>query len=111
MDDNMSKVERTNKSSSVRLNRYTDDFKRQVMEVWHSGAYATIVECAKNYNINENRLYNWLHQAKKRHAADTPEKYSVNNQEVLNLKKELARARTELDILKKAAIYFANHAR
>ena len=106
MDNNMSKMENINKSSSMRVNRYTDDFKHQVMDVWHSGTYSTIVECAKSYNINENTLYNWLHQARK-----SPEHSSANNQEIVNLKKELARAKTELDILKKAAIYFANHAR
>lgn len=105
MGKNMSKIERPTESIVNRRNQYDDDFKQQVLGVWNSGTYATIVECAKSYNINENTLYNWLHRAGK-----TPEVVN-SNIEIVKLKKELSRTRMELDILKKAAIYFANHAR
>jgi transposase len=92
--------------SSVSGNRksYDAEFKKQILDVWNSGAYATVPECAKSYGLNENTLYNWIHKSK---ATPNPE----STPEVVKLKKELSRAKMELEILKKAAIYFANHAR
>jgi transposase len=106
MGKNVSKIEKVSESAVKSRKTYDADFKRQLLDVWNSGAYATIVECAKNYNINENTLYNWLHLDKK-----SPTVSSNNNIEIVNLKKELTKTKMELEILKKAAIYFANHAR
>jgi len=86
-------------------NTYDADFKRQVVDVWNSGIYSTVVECAKNYNINENTLHTWLHESRKNPAT------VETNSEIVNLKKELSKTKMELEILKKAAIYFANHAK
>ena len=92
--------------SSVSSNRksYDVEFRKQILEVWNSGAYTSAAECAKSYGLNENTLYNWIHKSK-----SVPN--TESNAEVVKLKKELARAKMELEILKKAAIYFANHAR
>ena len=94
-------------NSGVKRTRktYDEDFKRQVLEVWRSGAYATVAECAKSYDINENTLNNW----RNRDNIDPAE--VETNSEMQRLKKELAKAKMELEILKKAAIYFATHAR
>lgn len=105
MGKNVSKVIELNNSKNKPRNVYDADFKRQVVDVWHSGAYTTVVECAKSYNINENTLHTWLHESRK-----NPAIIEANN-EMINLKKELAKTKMELEILKKAAIYFANHAR
>ena len=94
-------------NSGVKRTRktYDEDFKRQVLEVWRSGAYATVAECAKSYDINENTLNNW----RNRDNIDPAE--VETNSEMQRLKKELAKAKMELEILKKAAIYFATHAK
>ena len=89
----------------MRLPWYDEDFKVKVLEVYKSGVYSSIAECARSYNLPENTLYTWLHKAKQ------DPKLIVSNTEVVALKKELAKAKMELEILKKAAIYFANHAR
>ena len=94
----------TNKMNVVTRKNYDLNFKKQVLEVWTSGTYATVTDCAKNYGLNENTLYNWIHKSKIAPKSDS-------NVEMTALKKELARAKMELEILKKAAIYFANHAR
>jgi transposase len=101
----MSEIKKIPELKNGRRIQYDEDFKRQVLEVWNSGIYATIVECAKSYNINENTLYNWLHRAGK------SQEVMGSNIEIVKLRKELSRAKMELDILKKAAIYFANHAK
>ena len=94
-------------TSGVKRTRktYDEDFKRQVLEVWRSGAYATVAECAKSYDINENTLNNW----RNRDNID-PAEVEINS-EMQRLKKELVKAKMELEILKKAAIYFATHAK
>lgn len=94
-------------NSGVKRTRktYDEDFKRQVLDVWRSGAYATVAECAKSYDINENTLNNW----RNRDNLDPAE--VETNSEMQRLKKELAKAKMELEILKKAAIYFATHAK
>lgn len=86
-------------------NQYTEDFKQQVVDVWRSGAYLTVAECARSYSLNTNTLHTWLHNARR-----DPVITETNN-EIMQLKKELSRTKMELEILKKAAIYFANHAR
>lgn len=101
----MSKVGNANKPKIQRRKKYDDDFKAQVLDVWHSGTYASVAECAKSYDINENTFNNWLH----RDSRDPV--IAENNIEIMSLKKELSRTKMELEILKKAAIYFANHAK
>jgi transposase len=93
-------VDETTKSRK----HYDADFKKQVIEICNSGTYASAAECARSYGINENTLHNWIHKSK------NPVVVSVDPEHV-KLKKENARLKMELDILKKAAIYFANHAR
>ena len=101
----MSKSGNVSKSEIKRRKTYDADFKRQVLEVWHSGTYATVAECARSYDINENTLNNWRNR-------DSKDPVIVeNNSEIMSLKKELAKTKMELEILKKAAIYFANHAK
>ncbi len=94
----------TNHASTENGRRsYDADFRKNVVDIWNSGSYETAAECARNYGINENTLYNWIHRSKKPSEVSDPE--------FIKLKKELAKTKMELEILKKAAIYFANHAR
>ena len=105
MDKKMSQTESINSGNQKSHTKYTADFKAQILEVWNSGTYSSIAECARSYKIPENTLYTWLNKANK-------DPILVNNDaEILSLKKELSRTKMELEILKKAAIYFANHAR
>lgn len=105
MDAKTAKLENIENSNDKPRNKYDPEFKRQVIDVWHSGAYATVVECAKSYGINDNTLHSWLHDARKSPII------TETNAEIIKLKKELSKTKMELEILKKAAIYFANHAR
>ena len=91
--------------SSVASRKYYDaDFKKQVIEVWNSGVYKTVVECANSYGIKESTLHTWLSRLN-----DSME--STISPEFVSLKKENARLRMELEILKKATLYFASLAR
>ncbi len=87
---------------------YPQDYRNQVVAVYKSGLYSTIEECAVAYGISSKTLYRWLDLQDKK---STPAAITAQQSEIADLKKELAKAKMENDILKKAAIYFANQAR
>lgn len=80
---------------------YTKEFKDQVIEVYNSGVYATMAECARSYKIPDKLFYQWLAASKKQ--ALPPEQAL----ELVKLRKDNKRLNQELAILKKAAAYFA----
>jgi len=84
------------------------EFKNQVIGVYKSGVYPNVPACAEAYGLSSKTLYRWLGEYEKSIA---PSVLSEQQAENANLRKELARAKMENDILKKAAIYFANQAR
>lgn len=86
--------------------RYSKEFRTQVLEVYRSGIYPSVSACAKAYDIKEMTFYQWL----RRESIVKPDK-TEQELELLQVKKELARAKLELDILKKATIYFASQAK
>jgi transposase len=85
----------------------TPEFRAQVIGVYKSGVYDSVLACAKAYGINSKTLHGWL---RKHDSITTPSAIALQNAELTALKKELAKAKMENEILKKAAIYFANQA-
>ena len=94
------------KEKNTQTNRtmYEPEFKDQVLEIWNNGIYKTVTECARNYGIKESTLHTWISKSKKPVEV-------IKDPEYLKLKKEYIRLKMELEILKKAAIYFASNAR
>jgi len=85
-------------------NNYTYEFKTQAISLVRD-AKRPAAEVSRELGINTNTLYNWLGSAEKGSSKQ------VSNDDILSenkrLKKELAQAQLERDILKKAAAYFA----
>lgn len=85
--------------------RYTDEFKiaavQQVVERGYS-----VAEVAKRLGTTTHSTYAW----KAKFGPDSAEhaEKSSTEKELKRLKKELKRVTEERDILKKAAVYFAN---
>ena len=101
-------VEHPNQAVTPRSKKeFTLEFKNQVMGVFKSGVYDSVPACAAAYGISSKTLYGWL---RKHNNNSTPTAISQQQAEIASLKKELARAKMENEILKKAAIYFANQA-
>ena len=77
--------------------RYTAEFKvealKQITERGHG-----VVEVSKRLGVSDKSLYKWLREA-------DLQKQPQSSKDVAALK----RATEERDILKKAAVYFANH--
>ena len=83
---------------------YTQEFKHQAISLVRE-ANRSAASIAKELDINVNTMYNWLGS-----ASNTGSNQLINKDsalEIKRLKKELAQAELERDILKKAAAYFA----
>lgn len=78
---------------------YNQEFKEKVIEICNSGTYSSIADCARAYQVPKKLLYYWLSQSKKQSI--------VQNPELASLRKENAKLKMELEILKKATVYFA----
>ena len=80
---------------------YTKDFKDQLVELYNSGIYESAAECARSYQVPERLLYQWLSANKKQ------SKPGDQSFELAKLKKENTQLKMELELLKKATVYFA----
>jgi transposase len=103
------------KKELVGNRQYTDEFKVEAVRLGESMGGN---QAAKRLGIPESSLWNWmrLSRAGKLKAAGTsaaPVKRSVTEVEAENarLRKELASAKLDLEIVKKAAAYFAKESR
>ena len=89
--------------------KYTKEFKLETVELVKSGG-KTIREIAKDLDLTESSLRNWVRQydvdAGAREGLSTQEK-----EELVRLRREVRQLRMERDILKKATAFFAkeNH--
>ena len=100
---------------SIANRQYTDEFKVEAVKLGQSIGGN---QAAKRLGIPDSSLWNWirLSRAGKLKAADAtgrPVKRSVSELEAENarLRRELAGAKLDLEIVKKAAAYFAKESR
>jgi transposase len=89
--------------------RYTDEFKRQAVELLETRDKPA-VELARELGVRQNQLYKWREELLKKDdqafkGSGRPPKDQQS--EMTRLKQENKRLKEELEILKKAAIYFA----
>ena len=87
---------------------FTTEFKHEsVRLVLERGM--TISQAAKDLGLHENVLRSWVKDAKANGSGAFPGrgKQRPDDAELSRLKRELAKTKTERDILKKAIAYFA----
>ena len=82
--------------------RHSDEFKTQALAL---AEQLGVSRAAEQLKLHESQLYNW--RAKARHQSTVSERESALSVENVKLKRELADAKEELAIAKKAATYFA----
>jgi transposase len=69
----------------------------------------SVAQAARDFNIAENTLYGKVARYKRqKDVAVIPKQNETLEQEVIRLRKELAQAKMDRDILKKATAYFAS---
>jgi len=88
--------------------KYSAEFKREAVQLTLERG-RTVGEVAANLGINPGLLQRWRSQVKAHGPAVFPGngRPKASDEEVLQLRKDLARVQQERDILKKALAYFA----
>lgn len=83
---------------------YSAEFKEEALKL---AAKVGMAQAARELNVYESQLYAWRSTAQKK--ASTSERESSLAAENARLKRQLAEQAEELEILKKAATYFAKN--
>lgn len=87
--------------------RYTVEFKKEAVKQVVERGYSQ-KEVSENLGVSQPSLNRWI----KEYGGDRPHgntKVTDKDAEIARLKAKLKQAEEERDILKKAAVYFANH--
>ena len=88
---------------AIRKN-YDEEFKRNTVKLSHVSP-KTVKQVATDMGISENMLYTW----RRKYTSDGDKsRYATLEEENKALRLQLAEARIEADMLKKATAYFAN---
>lgn len=85
--------------------RYTEEFKREAIELWQSSEKSA-AEIEKDLGITNGMLYHWKKEFRKKAEAEA-DGSAAELAELKRLRKELAIVKQERDILKKAISIFS----
>ena len=90
--------------------RYTEEFKMAAVRQVVDKGYP-VLEVSARLGVTNRTLYAWLRKYDMPIPSITKHdsNESAKDAEIKRLQDELRRTREERDILKKAAVYFANH--
>ena len=83
--------------------KYNDDFKKMVVELYHTGPGSSVSTLSSEYGVSEVTIYKWI-------KALTPvngEENGLTPQHITEIQKENLRMKQEIEILKKAMAIFA----
>lgn len=89
------------------MKRYTEEFKKEAVKQVLDRGYSQ-KEVAANLGVSQPSLKRWI----KEYGGDRPHgntKVVDKDAEIARLKAKLKQTEEERHILKKAAVYFANH--
>ncbi|AQR76259.1 transposase [Paenibacillus larvae subsp. larvae] len=81
---------------------FTDDFKRQMVQLHENGkSRAAIIN---EYELSASALNRWIKQANQSGSFSEKDNRSLEENELIALRKENQRLKMEVDILKQAAL-------
>ena len=91
-----------------RPTKYPEQFRRDAVELVESSK-CPIAEVARSLGINEGTLWNWVRDARQKQAGDVDREVLSESErdELRRLRKEVIELRTDKEILRRAAAYFA----
>jgi|WetSurMetagenome_2_1015567.scaffolds.fasta_scaffold46346_2 transposase len=85
---------------------FTEEFKKQMVELYNAGKPRA--EIVKEYKLTPSALDKWISRINKTGSTKEKDNRSDLENELIALKKETKRLLLENEILKKAALIFAN---
>lgn len=83
-------------------NRYTDDFRKMVVDLYHSGQ--SVKDLSGEYGVSEVTIYAWI---KKFNPVELEDGSSITPDDFVKLQKQMLKVQEENEILKKAMPIFA----
>lgn len=83
-------------------NRYSSEFKNQIVDLYHSGK--PVMELSSEYSVSTVTIYKWIQNLS---PIQVSEDETMTNQDYKALKKKIAQLEMENEILKKATAIFA----
>lgn len=86
--------------------KYSVEFKREAVSLTRQPG-VSVAQVARDIGINANQLYRWRQQLEAHADKPFPGSGTARDQEVLALKRELAKVKKERDFLRDAAAFFA----
>jgi transposase len=88
---------------SIREKRYTEEFKKQIVELYQNGKAVSIL--AREYGLIEQTIYKWIHRYEP--IAKNSEGEVVTHADVKVMQRRIAELEMENEILKKSTAIFA----
>ncbi len=82
--------------------RYSDEFKQQIVDLYHAGSSVTYL--SREYGVANVTIYKWI---KELSPVKVTEEREINAKEYEKMKKRIAELEMENEILKKATAIFA----
>jgi transposase len=87
--------------------RYSPEFKDEAVRQITERGYS-VAEISQRLGVSAHSLYKWVNAVKPDQSEVNQQELLEAKREILKLKSQLRRTEEERDILKKAARYFAN---
>ncbi len=84
------------------MNNYNDEFKKMIVEMYEGGE--PVAKLKEEYEVSRPTIYNWIKQFKSIEL-DNDETTDLN--EVMKLKREMAKLKEENEVLKKCITIFS----
>ncbi len=81
---------------------YTDEFKKQIVALYDSGKRPS--DLVREYGISHATIYKWSHEHKNSGSFKAADNRTPEQNELIELRKEIQQLRMENDILKQAAL-------
>ena len=84
---------------------YDVAFKKQIVDLHTSGK--SITDISKEYNLASSTVHGWIKRFRDYGSFHVKDTRSAEEQELIDLRKENKQLKMEVDILKQAALIFA----
>lgn len=88
---------------------FDEDFKKQIVELYNSGKKRS--DIIREYDLTNSVFDRWVNRINTTGSTHEKDNRSKEEQELRELKKEVQRLKMENDILKQAALIFAQKSR
>ncbi len=84
---------------------FTEEFKRQIVDLYHAGKSLRDIEA--EYDLGHSTVCRWVKRIEESGSTRAKDNRTPEEQRLLDLEKENKRLRMEVDVLKQAALIFA----